>query len=69
MFIHKDMQIEEIIELYPQTIGPLQKLGVQCLLCGEPVWGTLEQKVRDKGLDNLDEIVVKLNLIIEQTNK
>ena len=64
MPITGEMLIEEIVEKYPETICPMQEMGVQCILCGEPVWGTLEEKVRDKGLQNLDEIIEKLNQVI-----
>jgi len=56
-----DMLIEDIVEQYPETIAPLQAMGVQCIRCGEPVWGTLEDKVSEKGLDNLDETLDQLN--------
>ena len=58
------MLIEDIVEQYPETIGLMQQMGIQCMLCGEPVWGTLEEKVKEKGLSNLDDIVNKLNEII-----
>jgi len=60
-WITPDMEIEEIVEKYPQTIVPMQEMGVQCMVCGEPVWGTLEEKVREKGLQNMDEILERLN--------
>ena len=63
------MLIEEIVEQYPETIGPMQEMGVQCILCGEPVWGTLEEKVRDKGLTNMDEILSRLNDVVNRKNK
>ncbi len=62
-FITKNMEIEEIVEKYPQTIAPMQEMGVQCMVCGEPVWGTLEEKVQEKGLENMDEIITRLNEI------
>jgi len=68
MLITGNMLIEEIVEKYPETIGPMQEMGVQCILCGEPVWGTLEEKVRDKGLSNLNEILTRLNQVIAKKN-
>ena len=64
MKITADMQIEDIIEEYPQTIAPMQEMGVQCMICGEPVWGTLKEKVEQKELD-LDKIIKELNKIVE----
>lgn len=69
MQITGNMLIEEIVEQYPETIGPMQEMGVQCILCGEPVWGTLKEKVRDKGLTNLNEILDRLNRVIAVKNK
>jgi len=63
-FIVKSMEIEEIVEKYPETIDPMQQMGVQCMVCGEPVWGTLEEKAQEKGLENIDEIVEHLNTIV-----
>jgi hypothetical protein len=69
MHITGNMLIEEIVEQFPETIGPMQEMGVQCIKCGEPVWGTLEEKVRDKGLTSLDEILVRLNNTINYKNE
>jgi hypothetical protein len=69
MQITGDWLIEEIVEKYPETIGPMQEMGVQCILCGEPVWGTLEEKVHDKGLTNLDEILARLNDVVNSKTK
>ncbi len=65
-YITEKMEIEEIIEKYPETIGPMQEMGIQCMLCGEPVWGTLDEKMREKGLDNMDEILTRLNDIARE---
>ena len=68
-FIVKSMEIEAIVEKYPETIGPMQEMGVQCMVCGEPVWGTLGERIREKGLDNEDEILERLNKIVSETEK
>jgi methionine synthase II (cobalamin-independent) len=59
--ITKDMSMEELVESFPATIKPLQEMGVQCIVCGEPVWGTLEDSILRKGLHNMDEIISILN--------
>lgn len=66
MFISADMEIEEIIVRYPQTIAPLQQMGVQCLACGEPVWGTLRNKIEEKRSPNIDAIIQRLNAVLEE---
>ena len=62
--INKDMTIEELVEEYPQTIGPLKRIGVNCVVCGEPVWGTIEENVISKDLKNLEEIITELNSVV-----
>jgi len=69
MKIKLNMLIEDIVEQYPETIRPMQEMGVQCMVCGEPVWGTLEEKVKEKGLDNAEEIVRRLNDVVERKEK
>ncbi|NOX88005.1 MAG: DUF1858 domain-containing protein [Calditrichaeota bacterium] len=67
MAIDKEMTIEEIVEEYPQLIRPLQEMGVQCMVCGEPVWGTLKERITEKGMeDRMDEIIKQLNALIEK---
>ena len=67
--IYKDMTIEEIVEKFPQTVAPLKKMGVSCVVCGEPVWGTLEENVLNKGLSDLESIVSELNKIINESGE
>ncbi len=62
--VYKDMTIEELVEKYPQTIRPLSEMGVNCVVCGEPLWGTIEENIESKGLTDLDGIITKLNEII-----
>lgn len=64
MAITADMLIEEIVEKYPETIKPLQEMGVQCMICGEPVWGSLADRAREKNLDNINEILIRLNNVV-----
>lgn len=65
--IHKDTTIEEIVNKYPQLIKPLREYGIKCIMCGEPIWGTLEENAKEKGIGDqeLDEIIVELNKIIQ----
>lgn len=68
-FIDGKMEIEEIVVKFPETIAPMQEMGVQCMLCGEPVWGTLEERIMEKGLENEDAIIERLNDVIAQKQK
>ena len=62
--ITKDMLIEDLVQEYPKLIGPLKMEGIVCLACGEAVWGTLEAQALEKGLNNIDDIVERMNALI-----
>ncbi len=67
--IDKNIYVEDLVHEYPEVISPLADLGIICIACGEPVWGTLEELVDKKGLNNLDEIMEQLNKIINNKNE
>lgn len=61
--ITKDITIEELIDRVPDSVTFLREKGLVCILCGEPVWGTLEELAKSKGFadEQIDEIVTQLN--------
>ncbi len=54
MTINKDISIEELIEEVPASVGYLMKEGIRCIVCGEPIWGSLEEAAEEKGFTNKD---------------
>jgi len=62
--IIKEMLIEDLVRAYPQLVGPLRVEGIVCLACGEPLWGTLEAHAIEKGIQNLDTIIDKMNRLL-----
>lgn len=54
--ISPDITIEELIDHYPAANAFLIGRGLPCIVCGEPVWGTLKQLAQDKKL-NEDQIL------------
>ena len=60
--IKKSDYIEDLLEDYDGINTHLMKKGVVCIKCGEPVWGTLEEAVKAKGL-NVQQILDELNEI------
>lgn len=60
--------IEDLVNNYPELIGPLSEMGIVCIACGEPVWGTLEELINSKGLENPEEIIEKINKIVVGKN-
>ena len=63
-FLSKNILIEELIDNYPFAIKFLMEKGVKCIVCGEPIWGTLENAAKEKGFSDkeIDKIVTELNL-------
>lgn len=61
--ITKDITIEELIDRVPDSVSFLREKGLVCILCGEPVWGTLEELAKSKGFssEQIDEILTQLN--------
>ena len=65
MTITKDTTIEELIEKVPQAVTYLSKAGIRCVICGEPIWGSLENAAREKGFsdDDIARFVADLNTL------
>ena len=67
--IDKNVYIEDLVNDHPEVIAPLSEIGIVCIACGEPVWGTLGELIDKKGLQNQLEIIEKINKIIENNDK
>ncbi len=63
--ITKDIGIEDLIEKYPFSVHFLSQKGIRCIVCGEPIWGTLEEAAREKGFDDdaIEQFVEELNAL------
>ncbi len=46
--ITKDILIEELVNNYSFSVRYLMEKGIRCIMCGEPIWGTLEEAAREK---------------------
>lgn len=66
MDITADVNIEELIEEYPQAAGFLADRGLVCIRCGEPYWGTMRELAATKGLaDQVDSMAEDLASFLE----
>ncbi len=65
--ITKDISIEELVEKYPFSVDYLAKNGIRCIVCGEPIWGTLKEASEEKGFDaeTIEKFVKELNALNE----
>jgi methionine synthase II (cobalamin-independent) len=64
--IGKDIQIEDLVKLYPKAVPFLMSKGIVCIQCGEPIWGTLEELALRKGITQIEYIVLELNEYLSQ---
>lgn len=62
--ITKEIEIEDLIKEIPKAVTFLMEKGIRCLMCGEPIWGTLETAAKEKGFNDLD-----IELLVNDLNK
>ncbi len=68
MKINKKITIEELIEKIPASVKYLMEQDIRCVVCGEPIWGTLEEAAKEKGFSDIDiqRFVTELQHLAEQ---
>lgn len=62
------MTVEEVLELSANTVKVFMEYKIPCLVCGEPLWGTIEETAQKYNVD-LDSLLGGLNETIENTKK
>lgn len=64
--IEKNISIEELVTLLPESVSYLMRQGIKCLACGDPVWGTLDSASKEKGFNEqaIEGFVKDLNNLI-----
>ncbi len=63
--ITKDMNIQELVAKYPETIPILQNLGLGCIGCIAARGESIEQGLAAHGLD-INETIKKLNEAVQK---
>ncbi len=63
MMITRRTAIEDLVNFLPVAVDYLSRKGIRCIICGEPVWGTLEDAACEKGFsdEEIDTFVAELN--------
>jgi methionine synthase II (cobalamin-independent) len=63
--ISKEIEIEDLVKIFPESVTFLMEKGIRCLRCGEPIWGTLENAAKEKGFseNDINGFVNELNLL------
>lgn len=54
-----EILVADLIAAYPLALTVLANHNLHCIVCGEPVWGTLAELARDKHFNEqqLDELI------------
>ncbi len=67
--INKETNIEDLVSKLPESVNYFMEKGIRLLICGEPIWGTIEEVVLNKGYSHnqLLEIINDLNNMLRQT--
>ncbi|KPJ48546.1 hypothetical protein AMJ40_07280 [candidate division TA06 bacterium DG_26] len=59
--ITDDMTVEQVLDTYPKSVKVFMDLRIPCLVCGEPLWGTIKETAERYGVD--------LPLLLERLNE
>ena len=61
--------VEDLVSAHPATVRVFMDHSFPCLVCGEPVWGTIAENARRNGLSDqqLEALLDDLNRIISST--
>ncbi len=64
--INRDIEIEELVKIIPESVTYLMEKGIRCLRCGEPIWETLENAAKEKGFSDaeIENFTNELNLLV-----
>lgn len=67
--ITKEILIETLVEEYPFSVRFLMEKGIRCIMCGEPIWGTLEEACIEKkfNVEDVDQIVEELKSLADKS--
>jgi methionine synthase II (cobalamin-independent) len=69
--IRRDTLVEDLVDSLPESVGYLLRRGIATVVCGEPIWGTLEDAAKGKGYTDpqIDEIVADLSELLAAENR
>lgn len=56
--IDENTSVEEIVDNCPAAVDYLRKNNIVCIVCGEPVWGSIGELMSSKNIDSSDYISI-----------
>ncbi len=67
--ITPQMTIEDMIERYPQASSFFLRFGIKCFTCSGILWGTIEETLRRKGIEDIEGTVEELRRYVAEHAK
>ncbi len=69
--ITRETTIEDLVTILPESVNYFMEKGIRLLICGEPIWGTIEEIISAKGFssEKVDEIVTYLNTLLAEKRR
>lgn len=66
--ISQSTMIDTLVEEVPGAVKYLADQGIRCIICGEPIWGSLGDAAREKGFseEEILRFVTDLNELAGQ---
>lgn len=58
-----------MVRRFPEAVGFLTLRGIRCIRCGEPLWCTLAELLKEDGISQPDFILSELNEFLDKANK
>ncbi len=55
------IQIEDLVQKFPEAVGFLTRKGIRCIRCGEPLWCTLGELLEEEKVADPLALVSELN--------
>ncbi len=59
--VDEQTRVEELVEACPEAVKVLLREGVRCIRCGEPVWGTLGDLMKESGVPDPEATLKRVN--------
>jgi hypothetical protein len=59
--ITASMDLEDVARETPHAIRLLTERNIVCIACGTPLWKTVEEAIRDAGIDDVETIISEVN--------
>lgn len=65
--ITKDILIEDLVNDYAFSVKYMMEKGIRCIMCGEPIWGTLEEAAKQKDFSEseINEFVMEMKKLAD----